>query len=85
MEWTKYIPRCGDLIILDYGEYDGIRVGIFIRSALEKTSRHSSKCIIVWHIKWIAQKNKNLPPEWITESIIFNYLKIGAARIYKTR
>ena len=80
MEWTKYIPCAGDLIILDY--LDGSRAGIFIRNSWD-IGYNGRQVIHTWQIKWIAQKNKKLPPEWITEGIIFNYLKTGAAKIYK--
>ena len=82
MYGPKYKPRIGDMIILNY--YCGRRVGLLVHSTY-KNSIKEKGIIIVWCIKWVLQENGNLPPEWISESNIYDYLQMGAAKIYKAR
>ena len=85
MEWLKFKPRTGDLFILDY--HKGRRVGVFIKSNLKSEGREyrdsNLRLKTVWTIMWIPVENEKSPSMYLTESTIFNYLRIGAGRIYR--
>jgi len=87
LEWLKFKPRVGDLFILNY--HKGRRVGIFITSNLKCTGEEyfdsNLRLKTVWTIMWIPIENEKSPSMYLTESTIFNYLRIGAGEIYRRK
>lgn len=85
LNWHRYIPRIGDLIILEY--HRGRRVGIFIRRTLKFVTddADSSAFATVWEISWIPVEDEKSPSPVLTELTILHYLKSGKAKIYRRK
>ena len=83
MQWTKWLPQVGDLIVLHY--HKGRRVGIFVRKELKHINRHHHRIGIVWHIRWIPVEDHKMPSKTHSELSILHYLKSGKAIIFKKR
>jgi len=87
LEWLKFKPRVGDLFVLDY--HKGRRVGIFITSNLKYEGKEyldsNLRLKTVWTIMWISIENKKSPSMYLTESTIFNYLRMGTGKIYRRK
>ena len=81
MNWLKYKPRVGDLIILKY--FKERKVGIFLKSSLEALEFDRPMYNIIWTIAWVDIGNEKLPSSFMTELIIFNYLRTGEAEIFR--
>ena len=88
MHWTKFLPRVGDLFVLDY--HEGRRVGIFIRSQLKDKYVNDAFTThkgfgIVWIIAWVPVQNEKMPSKYLSEMTIMNYLKTGEGKIYRSK
>ena len=88
MKWTKFLPRVGDLFILQY--HRGRRVGIFVRSELKSKYANdgftTNKSLgWVWIIMWVPVENEKMPSKYLSEITIMNYLRTGEGKIYRRK
>lgn len=81
MEWMRFLPRVGDLFILQY--HRGRRVGIFVRRELKSNIDKHKNIGIVWVIMWIPVESDKLPSSHLSELTIMNYLKTGKGKIHR--
>lgn len=82
MEWTRFKPKVGDLIILEY--HRGRRVGILVKRRYKAYDYKNIGIEIVWTVMWAPIENKKLPSRELSELTILNYLKAGKARLYRS-
>ena len=83
MEWTRWLPHVGDLIVLQY--HKGRRVGIFVRRELKSINMHHAQIGVVWHIMWTPVDKEKMPSKQLSELSILHYIKSGKATIFKYR
>ena len=81
MNWLKFLPRIGDLFVLEY--HRGRRVGVFVRRELKEIAEHRRNIGIVWVIMWIPVESDKMPSSHLSELTIMNYLKTGKGKIYR--
>ena len=86
MRWSKFLPRVGDLFVLQY--HRGRRVGIFVRSQLKDRYFNdgvtTNKSIgTVWVIMWVPVEKEKMPSKYLSEITIMNYLRSGEGKIYR--
>ncbi len=81
MRWLKFLPRVGDLFILQY--HRGRRVGIFVRRELKSNVDEKRGIGVVWIIMWIPVNSDKMPSSHLSELTIMNYLKSGKGKIYR--
>lgn len=81
MNWVKFLPRVGDLFVLEY--HRGRRVGIFMRKELKEIVDQKRNIGIVWVIQWIPVENDKMPSTHLSEITIMNYLRTGKGKIYR--
>ena len=81
MRWLKFLPRVGDLFVLQY--HRGRRVGIFVRRELKSNVDEKRGIGIVWIIMWIPVNSDKMPSSHLSELTIMNYLKSGKGKIYR--
>ena len=81
MRWLKFLPRVGDLFILQY--HRGRRVGIFVRRELKSNVDERRGIGVVWVIMWIPVDSDKMPSTHLSELTIMNYLKSGKGKIYR--
>ena len=70
MRWLKFLPRVGDLFILQY--HRGRRVGIFVRRELKSNVDEKRGIGVVWIIMWIPV-NSDKMDEGISTKFTYNF------------
>ena len=81
MSWTRFLPRVGDLFILQY--HKGRRVGIFTGKELKNFHDKNRSYGVVWKIHWVPVENEKMPSKFLSELTIMNYLSSGKGKIYR--
>ena len=82
LRWTKFLPRVGDLFILEY--HRGRRVGVFVKKQLKNYYDAERSFGIVWTIMWIPVGDEKMPSPQLSEITIMNYLRSGKGKTFRS-